>query len=108
MVIKMSDEKLKRGRPTTGKALTNAQRQRDYRERVQRTASARATDDTGQGSSRLNIWLPTGAAAGIIRMARMSNTTKAAIITKLVTDAENTITHGMTNEQLDAYYIVTR
>lgn len=100
----MSDEKPKRGRPASGTAKTPAQLQREYRERVKRLASASTTDDRGQGSTRLNMWLPAGAAAGIACMARMNGCTKAAMLTKIIMEAEKAITLSMNDEQLDEYY----
>ena len=100
----MSDEKPKRGRPASGAAKTPAQVQRAYRERVKRLASASATTDREQGSTRLNMWLPSGAAAGIACMARMNGCTKAAMLTKIIMDAEKAITKKLNDEQLDEYY----
>ena len=60
----------KRGRPVTGTAKTPAQVQKAYRMRVKRLASASATTDREQGSTRLNMRLPSGAAAGIACMAQ--------------------------------------
>lgn len=100
----MSDETPKRGRPASGAAKTPAQVQQAYRKRIQRLASASATTDREQGSSRLNMWLPAGAAAGIACMARMNGCTKAAMLAKIIMDAESAITKKMNNEQLDEYY----
>ena len=102
----MSDEKPKRGRPASGTAKTPAQIQREYRERVKRLASASTTTDRGQGSSRLNMWLPAGTVSGLGRMALMNRCTKVAMLAKLITDAESAITSGMTEAELDAYYLL--
>jgi len=58
----------------------------------------------GQGSMRLNMWLPAGAAGALDRMARMSGTTKTAMLAKILTDAESAITSGMTDVQIDDYF----
>ena len=100
----MTDEKPKRGRPASGTAKTPAQLQREYRERVKRIASASTTDDRGQGSSRLNMWLPAGAVSGLGRMARMNGCTKAAMLTQIIMNAESAITSGVNNAELDDYY----
>ena len=101
----MSDEKPKRGRPATGEARTPAQVQKDYRERVKRTASASTTDDRGQGSTRLNAWLPAGAVAGLGRMAHYAGCTKVVMLTRLLIDAENAVVAEMTDAELDEYYL---
>ncbi len=96
-------EKLSRGRPATGTAKTPAQRQRAYRERVKRIA-APFVDDRAQGSTRLNMWLPTGAVSALDRMARMDGCTKAAMLNQIILEAERAITKGMSDEQIDKYY----
>jgi len=106
-MMKMSGEKPKRGRPATGQAKTPAQIQKAYRERVKRLAAS-YVKDREQGSTRLSAWLPAGAVAGIGRLARMAGCTKVALLTRLIMDAENALTAGMTDEQIDAYYSVTQ
>jgi hypothetical protein len=85
--MKMTDSK-KIGRPALGDMpMTPAQRQKLYRSRMKRTAASFA-DDRGQGSTRIDVWLPSSAAIALKRMSIASGYTQSAMLTLIIIEAD--------------------
>ena len=76
-------------------AKTVAERQRDYR--------ARRGEAGENGERRLNLWIPTGAAITLQRLATFHGVTKRQILEDLLLKEDTLVTKNMTQEQFDAY-----
>ena len=99
----MTDEKPRRGRPLTGTAKTPAQHQSEFKARRMRNAASFA-GDTGQGSTRLDVWLPTNAMNALIALSRKDRCSNAETLYRLLMDADKAVTTSMTDEELDTYH----
>jgi hypothetical protein len=79
-------------------AKTAAQRQAAYRAR-------RASGD-GNGERRLNVWVSTGAALGLDRLARRYGVTKREVIERLLKAEDDRVLAGieLDTPEWDAYF----
>ena len=76
-------------------AKTAAERQRDYRSR---------RGEAGEnGERRLNLWVPTGTAITLQRLATLHGVTKRQILEDLLLKEETLVTKNMTEEQFESY-----
>ena len=99
----MNDTTVKRGRPSTGKAKSNAEVQKAYRERRKWLAPA-FSDDRGQGSTQLNVWLPMNTNLALNRLAKQQGISKAELISKLAIDADNKFIKGLSEDEMNNYF----
>ncbi|MBK1705123.1 hypothetical protein [Halochromatium glycolicum] len=77
-------------------AMTNAERQRHYRQR-----HLKAVDGSGE---RLSIILSLQAKTALGRLASFHGTSQRATLERLILDAQAHITRGLTPEQQDQYH----
>jgi hypothetical protein len=75
--------------------LTNAEKQRAYRERHLGTRG---------GKTRIQLFLSTGTRAQLGRLARRKDYTVTALIEELVASAERRVTAKLSGKALKAYY----
>jgi hypothetical protein len=80
---------------------TNAEIQRDYRNR-----RAMAGEN---GDRRLNIWITTGAAMALQRLAKKSGKTKREMLECLLIDADEAAQHNMEEDSVEynEYFKIT-
>lgn len=93
-------ETKKRGRPSTGAALTAAQRQAKYR------SSKKKVGDDDLGHKNLNIWIPTAAMLALRRLARHRGQTPAQVLEILAITEESRVVAlwDELSEAREAYY----
>lgn len=77
-----------RGRPATGQAKSNAQRQADYRRKKRHEGGA-------FGKSNLNLWISSDAKAMLDRIARHKNRTPDQVLAMLLKAEEQHIIKDM-------------
>ena len=84
---------------------TASDRQRAYLKRCAAGAAgiANETTDPGPGVKRLDVQLPFNVALTLTRLARHNGTSKAALLVKLISDAERAVTENMTDDQFDEF-----
>ena len=99
----MNSKNTKRGRPSTGKAKSNSELQKAYRERRKRLAPA-FIDDRGQGSTQLNIWLPMSISNALNRLSKHQEMSKAELISRLLVDEQKRITNGFNDKEIEDYF----
>lgn len=74
-----------RGRPATGQAMTNAERQARYRSRQQMGIAPKS--DSPRSKSNLNVWVDSYAHFNLDRLAAIQGIKPAALLEKLIHDA---------------------
>ena len=74
--------KKNRGRPTTGKAKTAAERQSAYRKN-----KLKASKRTPNGQKNLNVWIDAGCKCDLDKLARHYEISSSEMIERLVADA---------------------
>ncbi|MHB8252934.1 MAG: hypothetical protein ACYDEV_04405 [Acidiferrobacter sp.] len=87
----------------------SADRQAAWRVRVKAGISgiATTTDDPGQGAKRINLFLPTHSALGLIRLARYGDETQADVLVRLIEKQETKVLKGMNEAEITAYHGVS-
>jgi len=93
----------KSGRPRLYK--TASERQAAYRARVQAGEGGIAlnAEDPGQGARRLDLFLPTGEALALRRLARHKGVSQAQIMADLIAKADRQATAKMDDEAFSEY-----
>lgn len=88
----------KRGRPSTGKAKSSAQRQAEYREKKRK--------DGPLGHSNLNVWLTLETKLSLSRLSRHKNRTPEQILQLLIAAEEQRISSAFEyqGEEWNKYY----
>ena len=91
------------GRPRLYK--TASERQAAYRARVQAGEGGIAlnAEDPGQGARRLDLFLPTGEALALRRLARHKGVSQAQIMADLIAKADRQATAKMDDEAFSEY-----
>lgn len=87
-----------RGRPKTGQAKSNAERQSDYRRKKRRSGD--------NGNYNLNVWVSSGAKFALLRLARHSVESPEQILERLILAEQDRVTHSMDDlsEEYENYY----
>ena len=91
------------GRPR--QHATATARQAAYRRRVERGEAGIAAggDDPGQGARRVDVYITTGAALGLRRLARHRSESQAKVLGRLIDQAVERVMRNMNNAQLDEF-----
>lgn len=97
--VEIFEVKRGRGRPSTGKAKTSADRQALYRRRKQLAGD--------NGKSNLNVWIDNSALFALRRLAAFYQKTELEILEKLIVKADEDVMGSVSskgdNSVFDAY-----
>ena len=91
------------GRPRVYQSAS--ERQAAFRARARRGEGGIAlhTSDPGQGARRVDLFLPTGAALALRRLARHKGMSQAQVLADLIVQADARVANRMDDAQLDEY-----
>ena len=84
---------------------TDSERQAAFRARAMRGKGGIAlrASDPGQGARRIDLFLPTGAALALRRLARHKGMSQAQVLADLIVQADSRVVSRMDDAEMDKY-----